>query len=222
MAYVLPRPLTPEAVVAEVASRIDGLSDREDERVLRVLVDGAPAAGGAVLADALVEPLRVRGRACLRVSGSTYLRAASLRLEHGREDVQAFAEDWLDVDALRREALDPLGPGGSGRWLPSLRDPDTDRATRATYQLAAPRSVLVVDGSLLLGRGLPAELTVHLSLSGGALKRRTPDAEQWTLPAYANYAERVRPQDLADVVVRVDDPRHPALLTSGSPGRRRD
>jgi hypothetical protein len=212
MTYVLPRPLTPDAVVAEVSARIDGLSPREDPRVLRVLVDGAPAAGGEALGDALIEPLRALGRMSLRVSASTYLRAASLRLEHGHEDVHAFAEDWVDVQALRREVLDPLAVGGSGRWLPSLRDPVTDRATRATYEQAPARSVLIVDGSLLLGRGLPAELTVHLSLGETALRRRTPEAELWTLPAYVQYAERVRPQDLADVVVRVDDPRHPALL----------
>jgi hypothetical protein len=209
---VLPRPLSPDAVVAEVVERIDALTSPGDPRVLRVLVDGAPAAGGGDLADALAEPLRAVGRACLRVSASTYLRAASLRLEYGHEDVQAFAEDWLDVDALRREVLEPLGPAGSGRWLPSLRDPITDRATRAPYQQAPPRSVLVLDGPLLLGRDLPGDLTVHLSLSPAALRRRTPDEEVWTLPAYALYAEHVRPEATADVVVRVDDPRHPALL----------
>lgn len=206
---MLPRPLTPDGVVAEIVARIEAVSSPP---VVRVLVDGAPAAEGAALADSLVGPLRSLGRAALRVSAWTYLRAASLRLEHGREDVQAFLEDWLDVEGLRREVLDPLGPGGSGRWLPSLRDQATDRATRATYEQAPPRSVLLVDGALLLGRGLPAELTIHLSVGAAALRRRTPVDERWTLPAYAAYAERVHSEQVADVVVRIDDPRHPALI----------
>jgi hypothetical protein len=212
MSLVTPRPVTPEGLVAELAERIDALTDHDDPRVLRVVVDGAPAAGGAALADQLVAPLRRRGRDVLRVHAAAFLRGASVRLEHGHEDVQAFADDWLDEDALRREVLDPLGPDGHRQWLPSLRDPVSDRATREAYRTALDRSVLLLDGWLLLGRGLSADLTVHLSMGPAALHRRTPEEARWTLAAFAGYAERVRPEELADLVVRVVDPRRPALL----------
>ncbi|RRR70113.1 uridine kinase, partial [Streptomyces sp. RP5T] len=32
----------------------------------------------------------------------------------------------------------------------------------------------------------------------------------WTLPAYERYAEETDPVGTADVLVRADDPRHPA------------
>src|SRR5690348_17725829 len=32
----------------------------------------------------------------------------------------AFHDLWYDVGTLRREVLEPLGPGGDGRWLPKL------------------------------------------------------------------------------------------------------
>lgn len=179
--------------------------------VLRVLVDGAPAAGGARLADALVDPLRLRGRPALRVSAAWFLRPASLRLEHGRTDPDAYYADWLDAGALRREVLDPLEPAGSGRYLPTLWDAGTDRATRAGYLAAPPGAVLLLDGALLLGRGLPADLTVHLRLSAAGLARRTPEPQRWTLPAYERYRDEVDPEAVADVVIRVDDPRHPAI-----------
>jgi hypothetical protein len=67
---------------------------------------------------------------------------------------------------------------------------------------------------LLLGAGLPFELTVHLQMSAAALLRRTDPADRWTLPAYARYAEEVAPAAFADVVVRMDDPRHPAVVDS--------
>ena len=70
--------------------------------------------------------------------------------------------------------------------------------------------MLLLDGELLLGRGLPAELTVHLAMSPAALVRR--GVEEWELPAYERYAREVDPLHAADVGVRVDDPRHPALL----------
>jgi hypothetical protein len=178
---------------------------------LRVLVDGAAAAEPGRLADALVSPLRLRGRPAVRVDAGCFLRPASLRLEHGRTDPDAYYEDWLDAGALRREVLDPLGPGGSGRYLPSLWDAATDRATRAGYLAAPAGAVLLLDGALLLGRGLPADVAIHVRLSPAALARRTPPAQQWTLPAFDRYGAEVDPAAVADIVVRADDPRHPAL-----------
>jgi hypothetical protein len=191
----------------------DLLSDRVPPAgVLRVGVDGAPPAGPDRLADALVDPLRLRGRPALRVSAEGFLRPASLRLEHGRTDPDAFYTDRLDLAGLRRELLEPLGPAGTGTYLPSLWDPVADRATRAGYEQAPPGAVLLLDGSLLLGAGLPLDLVVHLRLSAAALARRTPEADAWTLPAYQRYDDEVDPAGLADVVVRADDARHPAIV----------
>jgi hypothetical protein len=176
----------------------------------RVAVDGAPAAGTADLADAVAAALPALGRPVLRVRAAGFWRPASIRLEHGHQDVDAYYGLWLDTGALRREVLDPLGPGGTGRALPSLRDPVTDRSTRAGYVTLPPGGVLVLDGPLLLGQGLPLDLTVHLALSPAALERRTDPAERWTLPAYDRYAREALPEETADVLVRADDPRRPA------------
>lgn len=48
--------------------------------------------------------------------------------------------------------------------------------------------------------------------AAAALARRTPGEQRWTLPAYARYEQEVAPQAVADVVVRVDDPRRPAVI----------
>ncbi|MEK2493417.1 uridine kinase [Kitasatospora purpeofusca] len=205
------RPISPDRLVELLADRIAALPGAGDRR-LRVAVDGAPAARPGELADALVEPLRLRGLPTLRVPAAGFLRPASVRLEYGKQDADAYHDLWLDDGALLREVLDPLEPGGSGRVLPSLRDPVTDRATRAPYTELPPGGVLLLDGALLLGRWLPLELTVHLSLSPAALRRRTAPEEQWTLPAFARYAAETAPTEAADLTVRVDDPRHPALV----------
>jgi hypothetical protein len=207
------RPITPELLVDELADRLAG--QRPTDR-LRVAVDGPDAAGPDRLAMALIDPLRVRGRPAVSVRAGDFLRPASLRYEYGRTNPEAFYTGWLDEAALRREVLDPVGPGGDGRILPSLWDPETDRATRAAYLPVSPGGVVLVSGPLLLGGGLPFDLTVHLVLSAAALARRTPETDAWTLPAFARYASEVRPETFADVVVRADDPRRPAVVESAS------
>ena len=211
MGRVRVRPISPPLLVEELSELIVPV---RRSSWARVAVDGAPAARPGDLADALVAPLRLLGREVFRVSAWDFLRPASLRLEHGRTDPDVFYTDWLDTSGLTREVLEPLSPGGSGRILPALWDRETDRATRAPYVTLPPGGVLIVDGAFLLGAGLPFDHTVHLWLSPGALGRRVPDSEHWTLPAYERYEAEVGPAALADVTVRADDPRHPALVES--------
>jgi len=199
------RPISPAVLTEELADRIDALPGRAR---LAIAVDGATGTGD--LADALVDPLRLRGRATLRVSAADFLRPASLRFEHGRTNPDARYTDWLDTGALRREVLDPLA--GNGLVLPSLWDTARDRATRAERVPLSEGGVVLIDGELLLGAGLAFDLVVHLWLSPAALRRRIPTSDAWALPAYERYEQEVDPSSLADVVVRVDDPRHPAVF----------
>jgi hypothetical protein len=203
------RPISPDALVRELAERI--AAGRPDGWV-RVAVDGAPAAAPGDLADALVDPLRVAGRPVFRARTADFLRPASVRLEYGRTNPDAYYEGWLDEAGLRREVLDPAGSEGTGRVLPSLWDPAADRASRAAYLDLKPGTVVLVSGEFLLGGGLPFDLTVHLALSAAALARRTPAADRWTLPAFERYAAEVAPHAFADLVVKVDHPRHPAIV----------
>ncbi|TQS20464.1 uridine kinase [Microbispora sp. KK1-11] len=212
------RPVSPSLLVEELA---DLIADRPRDAWVRVAVDGAPAAEPGRVADDLVEPLRLRGREVLRVPAAGFLRPASLRLEFGRTDPDVFYDEWLDVGGLTREVLEPLEAGRTGRRtgrrmgrvLPSLWDSERDRATRADYVTLKPGGVVLLDGALLLGRGLPFDVTVHLSMSAAALARRTPPEERWTLPAYERYEREIGPARAADVVVRVEDPRHPAVVS---------
>jgi hypothetical protein len=170
----------------------------------RVLVDGVSSGD---LADALADGLALAGRPPIRISAGDFLRPAGERFEWGREDARSFRERWLDERALRREVLDAAV---TGTVLPSLWDAARDRSTRRPPLPVPPGGVVIVDGILLLGRGFPAELTVHLAMSPAALLRQgVPD---WQLPAFASYDDEIRPGDICDVLVRAEDPRHPAVL----------
>ncbi|MFE5717502.1 nucleoside/nucleotide kinase family protein [Streptomyces erythrochromogenes] len=176
----------------------------------RVGIDGAPAADTGALAGRLAEELRLRGRPVLVVPTAGFLRPASLRYEFGRQDVDAYLDGWYDTAALWREVFGPTDPGGTGRVLPDLWDPVTDRATRSPYVELPAGGVLLVHGPLLLGRWFPFDLSVHVRLSPGALARRTEESERWTGAAFARYEAEVDPVSAADAVVRADNPRHPA------------
>jgi hypothetical protein len=204
------RSVSPDRLVDELVELIARRADTTDGW-LRVALDGADAADPGRLADALVDPLRVLGHPVVRVRAKDQLRPASLRLERGRTDPDSFYEDWLDTDGLSREVLDPLEPGGSGRVRAVRWDAAADRAARTPAEVMPDGAVLLMSGPLLLGRWLAFDLTVHLELSPAALARRTPTDLEWTLPAYARYADEVDPAAVADMVVRLDDPRHPAV-----------
>lgn len=202
-------PISPRRLAERVA---DLVTARASDRWTRLAIDGAPGSGTSELAAAVGEVLAGTGRTVLRVWAGDFLRPRSLRLEHGREDPDVFYTEWLDLKGLRREVFDPLEPGGSGRVLPTLWNAERDRASRADYVELPPGGVLIVEGTFLLGIGLPFDVEVHLLLSQGALKRRTPEAMAWTLPAYARYDAEADPSRTASLTARMDDPRHPALL----------
>ncbi len=196
------QPVTPADLPPRLAAWLAA-----DPGLLRVAVDAPPAAEPDALAAALIEPLRVLGRPAVHIRAESFWRDASLRLEYGREDAESYLH-WLDTDALRREVLD-AAQGGS--YLPSLRDPDTNRSTRESPRELAANGVLIVSGTFLLGVGLPFDRTVHIALSSAARSRRTAAEQSWTLPAFDTYDRATRPASSADVVIKWDDRRHPAV-----------
>ncbi|WP_223774011.1 uridine kinase [Streptomyces sp. 135] len=210
-------PITWERLADTLADRLLDLRTADGSPWPRVAVDGAPAGGTGELARGVSDALRLRGRSSLVVATEGFLRPASLRLEYGRQDVEAYYSGWFDTGALWREVLGPLDPGGTGRVLPDLWDPAADRATRSPYVRLPPGGVLLLHGPLLLGHWFPFDLTVHVRLSPGALRRRTPEDERWTLPAFERYETETDPAAVADVVVRADDPRHPAWSGGDAP-----
>jgi hypothetical protein len=95
--------------------------------------------------------------------------------------------------------------------LPRLWDAAADRARRDRYTALPDDGVVLLAGALLLGRGLPLEVAVHLRMSAAALTRTTPPDESWTLPAYERYERERDPAAEADLLVLADHPDRPAV-----------
>lgn len=199
-------PVGPALLADEVTALVAARPGR-----VRLAVDGPPPTGPRALADAVAERLHTRGRRAVVVDAGDYLRPASVRLERGRTDPDEFLDGWLDEGGLRREVLDPAAPDGSGRVLPRLWDARRDRAHRDRPVTLPADGVVVLAGGLLLGRGLPFDVAVHLRMGTAALGRRIAPEEAWTLPAYARYEEERAPAETADLLVLADHPERPAI-----------
>lgn len=190
-------PVSPAEVRARLVGRILDSGPRP-----RVLIDGWDVTEPAVLAADLVDPLRAAGRPAVLVRAEDFLRPASVRWEFGRDDPDALLDLALDSGALTREVLDPWETGTA--FLPALWDADQDRSARRRTEPVPANGVLLLAGELLLGRWLPADLTVHLALRPDMLARRLPSDQQWRLVTDGRYREEVEPERVADVVLRVD------------------
>ncbi|MBE7161078.1 MAG: hypothetical protein INR72_07510 [Williamsia herbipolensis] len=195
------RPLSPDGLVDECVAAIADLPGR---RV--VAVDGADAAEPATLADALARRLRATGRAADVVDLHHWLRPASTRMEWGHTDAESYRTAWFDLAAIGREVIDALR--SRGEWLPRLWDPERDRSFRDEPSPAGPDQVIVLAGPMLVGSGLDVDLTVALRMTEGALRRRTPEAEHWTIAPLLEQADESGP---ADIEVRWDHPDRPAV-----------
>ncbi|HEX2807504.1 MAG TPA: hypothetical protein VHN80_15170 [Kineosporiaceae bacterium] len=187
---------------------------------LRLGIEGPVADDARSLADAVTAELAERAVPVARVHAGDFLRARSLRLEHGPDDPDAFYDGWYDLAALRREVLDPMAStdrsAGGRSWLPRLRDPGTDRPYREPRRTAAPATVLVVDGMFLARWDVAdaVDVLVHLDVSPAARARRVPpDRQARVLPAWERYLEWCDPASAAAAVVRYDRPSHPAVRT---------
>ena len=145
MADASPRPVTVEAVAELVAERVAALRLTHP---VRVAIDGPPWSG-LELAPKVVAAIEAWSRTAFVVRVDDYLRPASVRFERGRDDPDAFYDEWIDGAGLRREVLEPSGQDGSRLVLPTLWDATRDRATRADYR------ELPADGVVIVGRLVP-------------------------------------------------------------------
>lgn len=217
-------PLSPAALAARLAEAAVSLSlaaaAADPPYGVRVGVDGAIGGDSGWLADAVADAVGAAGRPVARVRRADFLRARSVRLELGANDPDAGWERWYDDAALRREVLDSLRPGAASAaplpaWLPALWDEERDRSVRADRRVAAPGQVVVVDGPYLLRWELAdaLDLVVHLETSDAALARRVASAELVRVTgSWRRYVDETAPAERASYVVRLEDPRHPALV----------
>ncbi|WP_405138609.1 hypothetical protein [Nocardia sp. NBC_01388] len=180
-----------------------------------IAVDGADAADPVTFARTVADLLRAGGRPAEVVALHDFVRPASVRLEYDRSGEYTYRTAWFDYAALDREVLQALRQ--HGRWLPALWNEHTDRSARARIRTAAPGTLLLIAGPMLLGRNLDFDLTISLHMSEPALRRRTsPDA------AFTIEALREHNSEAPDILIAWDHPDRPAVRDRTRQGPHRD
>lgn len=111
--------MTPrQAVLQGVAERI---LRTPSAFVLRVAIDGVDGAGKTTFAAELTEILRASGREVIRASLDGFHHSKEVRYRLGRGSPEGFYRDSYDYGAFKSLLLDPLSPGGAGRYrTPSM------------------------------------------------------------------------------------------------------
>lgn len=193
---------TPAELAASVARRVDRLHGR-----VVVAVDGPDAGDPMAPARLIVAQVQAGSRTCAAVSLHDFVRPASLRFEHGRDDEDSYRFGWFDYAAVQREVLTPFRE--QGHWLPALWNERTDRSARARPLRAADDTVLVLAGAMLLGRGLDFDVTVALRMSEAAQRRRLESDLWFTIAAESAHHRESAQQPDFDVVW--DHPDRPAV-----------
>ncbi len=136
---------TRRAVLERVARAVLELPSA---RIVRVGIDGVDGAGKTMFADELALVLAPSPRPLIR-AGVDAFHQRSVRYRLGRHSPEGFYRDSYDYATLARVLLDPLSPGGSGRFRRAIFDVEADGFVDAPEEQAAPASILLFDGIFL-------------------------------------------------------------------------
>ena len=119
------------------------------DRIVRVAIDGVDGAGKTSFANELVDVLGGLGRPVIRASVDGFHHPRAVRYARGRQSPIGFFEDSYNYALLKQYLLEPLSPGGSGRYRTAAFDHVTDMAVPFVERTAFPTSILLLDGIFL-------------------------------------------------------------------------
>lgn len=227
-----------DSSIEKVATLVCGC---RSEGIVRVAVDGVDGVGKSTFADALGSAVARMGRPVLRSSVDGFHNPREVRYRRGKASPEGFYLDSFDYAALRTHLLDPLGPGGSGRYCSAIFDHATDSPLPVQEQTAPPGSALILDGLFLHRRELreywdlsifldaPFEVTIPRCAARGH-DWGSPDPEAPSNRRYVEgqriYLRENQPRNLANVVIDYSDLEAPRVVAwrvaSDSRGNRID
>jgi uridine kinase len=117
--------------------------------VVRVGIDGVDGAGKSMFGDELAQVLAAADRRLIRASVDAFHNPRAIRYRLGRHSPEGYFRDSYDYEQLKALLLDPLSPGGNGRYRTAAFDHRTDQPVIVPEAPAAPGDILVFDGIFL-------------------------------------------------------------------------
>jgi uridine kinase len=207
------------AVRARVLTTVaQAVSRQSAAGLVRLGIDGVDGAGKTHFADELAELLNASGRPTIRASVDGFHNPKAIRYRRGRGSPEGFFHDSYDYEQLKAALLEPLSPGGTGRYRVAVFDHREDKPIQAPVQQASAGGILIVDGIFLHRQELRAywdysiflEVAFDISIPRGALRGEgSPDPgapeNQRYVEGQKLYLRTCEPQRFASVTINNDD-----------------
>jgi uridine kinase len=214
-------PMDRHTALTQLTERILSLPTKGP--ALRVGIDGPDAAGKSTLAGELAALLQAAGGPVIRSSVDQFHLPKKIRYTRGDLSPTGYYADSFDLSALKAALLEPLGPGGSGKYRTACFDYLTDRPVEMPEMTALPGSILLFDGVFLLREELIGlfDFTIFVQVSFDTVLRRAEKRDSTYigsakdvrtryltryLPAQQIYLSSRRPDLAVDAVLVNDDP----------------
>jgi uridine kinase len=222
-------------VVEQVSSGIDSIKDGQP---VRVAIDGRTASGKSTFARALSAQLMRCGRSVVHTTIDGFHNPKTIRYARGRMSAEGYYHDARDLAAVRRELLDPLGPGGTREIRTHVFDLEADVPSIPAVVRFAETGVLVVDGTFLARPELASAWDIHVFLKTSRQTARfrgvtrdvhlgvsTEQAEAMFdnryLPAFEMYVQDAKPESQADVIIELEDFASPRIVRAPKEYKRK-
>lgn len=218
---------------AEILSQLADLICKVERRhPIRIAVDGVDAAGKTFLADALAPVIEKHGRPVIRASVDGFHNPKKVRYQRGLDSPEGYYRDSFNYDAIKRELLVPLGPGGDRRYRWRVFNLQEDKPVHEAWHVAPENAILLFDGVFLLRSELIQywDFSIFLdvdfcvsvpravlrdvsgSYRGQDTKSRRAQYERRYVPGQKLYLNEARPKERASIIVNYDDFRNPSLI----------
>lgn len=191
--------------------------------VTRVAIDGVDGAGKTCFANELASwfgDVEV-----IRSSVDGFHNPRVVRYSRGKDSPEGFFLDSFNYPLLRSYLLDPLSPGGSGRYRVAAFDHRTDRAVDSPLLTANPPSILIFDGIFANRRELAHywDYSIFLAVDRRESLRRcnqrdgvrdavddpSADVQRRYTQGQDIYLRSCKPQAAASIVINNDDLANP-------------
>lgn len=203
-----------QTVLQSVAERI---LETSAPYITRVAIDGVDGAGKTTFADELAGVLEPSGREVIRASVDGFHNPREVRYRLGRGSPEGFYRDSYDYKTFKDVLLDPLSPGGTGRYRTAVHDVDLERPVTVPEKQAEPGAILVVDGiflhrselrdtwdvSVWLGVAFSVSIPRGAQRGSGSPDLHAPENRRY-LEGQKLYLDEARPQQRATFVINND------------------
>ena len=194
--------------------------------VLRIAIDGVDGAGKTTFGDELAEAIQPSGRNVIRASVDGFHNPGSIRYRLGKGSAEGFFRDSYDYDLLKGALLDPLSPGGSGKYRTAAFDHRSDSPVEMAERYACAGSILIIDGIFLHRPELRnywdfsifLEVGFHISIPRGAHRGEgSADPASVGNRRYVEgqgiYLRACEPRTHATVIINNEDMANPRIIT---------